>query len=1008
MMFQRLLSPDSPDGSHSGGGSSDKSAQSQKQPPVKLTEPQELGAPRLLPLEARAIIERHAPLLAKLSDQEQLPKTAQSLAEYAQGAAQRENAPAEAALLESLIGAFGSRPYGLRASFQLTEHFALLRPSTEQFLQISRIVSKISGDQKTTALRGALEAMNTLCPSLPSVKSWRALLEVLTYTSRSKGSVLHALRATSSWSGTPPIGSESAARAAFFGYALSRRAEKRQLPQLAATRPAYSSPLADYLRTLSLQAETHPDTYSRPEELRLALRTITAFEKLAYKDSSILPDANAIAKSFSNDPIALRRFYRDCASERESELGTKLTYAANLVRAGASVSYLPFTITSLLGTLLEKSGEDPQQIQALSRLATALSSFTMRMLQEGESDGWPSRLRNVVARIVGAQSDDERLAPPANLRTIIFDGPDHIRKACLVLQGHGLPEQSRISSLQELEKFVIELTAHAYISEMLVTSDDKRREQLELAFPSNAVAGADNPPFSILSPENQPRLARFNEQVLRVFKHQIDSYYGFWAHTHTFRHSPLSRRCPFDEFALRIAGQDRLQILPAADINQLPGRGRVLRGFLPERVFATDPLDAQRNPFHRWKTGILKEFGVDNLSSAGRILHPLDYASETTFVFLRLQRAIIPPDLREFSYAGEHLTRVEYNHHYDSSGITHEILVPTRVYRTFIDPFAVPYDPSPETFSTLPQGENLCAYPPTVANLAKRCKEMGTAVGVINLGSGSNIGGGLCNGFAPKSSPHHEWEQVKQHRIYLDNFGHSHKWHIASRQDILAKLLRAHEELYTVFMNFENLLNLYKAAESIDACGFSIPQGSLQRRSEASGAPLGELEDLDPWALELPDFSTREDEERREGYTPEFVLEDLSLTGLSAEKREQRERLFGGRTLRKLEEISRLAFENRAKGIPKSEAPILVLADGFSYAQTPDTPFVIDSGSGMVWRRSGPPLIFDRIDGEIPDEVQDWWLREVAPKLIHNPFFPPRVVARENYLEQMREMGASV
>jgi hypothetical protein len=285
---------------------------------------------------------------------------------------------------------------------------------------------------------------------------------------------------------------------------------------------------------------------------------------------------------------------------------------------------------------------------------------------------------------------------------------------------------------------------------------------------------------------------------------------------------------------------------------------------------------------------------------------------------------------------------------------------------------------------------------------------MGTAVGVINLGSGSNIGGGLCNGFAPKSSPHHEWEQVKQHRIYLDNFGHSHKWHIASRQDILAKLLRAHEELYTVFMNFENLLNLYKAAESIDACGFSIPQGSLQRRSEASGAPLGELEDLDPWALELPDFSTREDEERREGYTPEFVLEDLSLTGLSAEKREQRERLFGGRTLRKLEEISRLAFENRAKGIPKSEAPILVLADGFSYAQTPDTPFVIDSGSGMVWRRSGPPLIFDRIDGEIPDEVQDWWLREVAPKLIHNPFFPPRVVARENYLEQMREMGASV
>ena len=951
------------------------------------------------------IVATYSPLLERIADEGHRATGRQKLFEYAAAAASRGGLKAEDTLLKSFLGVYGQRWFSFRASLDLVDAFSSMvpAPSSENFSELADLVVKIGARAKPAAIRGSVEAFRSFAGHLSGPSGWINLALALAESSASKGLVLRTLRGVSRWEETSHIPSatsaEGDARAALLGYALTRRISLDQLAALVETRVQYPSRLSDQMRVAVLTCGAHSPAFPRHEQTAMALTSITRIERLSGRSPGILNDSAYITRRLGDDLAAIGQFFLGCSTEREVTLEQRISNAATLFRAGADISCLPFGVTNILSSLLDRTVEDSSERKAVLRLTSGLSSFTKRVLDREQEEGWQSRLKEAVVRIAELENEDGSHETISALGQLILGDPRNFRKLCLVLEGHGLPPESKMRTFSALQGLITELRAHAVITELLVTRDESRRRRLHSTFSSSAVAYKDNPPFSwnAASPEEKNR---FVAQVNRAYRLQVDGYYGFWAHTHAFRHSPVSRRCSFDEFAMRVAGKDRLKVLPAADFNLAPGRGRILNGILPELIFATDRADAHRDPLHRWKKDILGEFGKDEYSNS-KIIHPLDYLPDARFVFLRLQRAFVPPSHREFSFEGEHLTHVTYNHHFDASGAYYSIFVPTRAYLSFIEPFAVPYDGTPESFRGRPGAGDICAYPPTVENLRQRCLEMGTSVGVIDLGWGSNFGGGLCNGFFPGSRPLHAWENETRNRNWFDGFGHPHKYNIKDRADILARLNYAHERLYTMLMNAENAWNVFKAAESIDACGFSIPGVRLRRQDDDQLSELG-MGESSPWNLDLPDFGSESD-----GPAPEFVLEDLGALPENSAKRKQRQHLYARRTLPKLEEITRLAHEYRASATPRKDSPILVLANGFSYGQVPETPFVVDSGAGIVWRRSGRPIFFNQLDGEIPDEVREWWLKEVAPLLVHNPFRPPRVVARDNYLSQMREMGAT-
>lgn len=524
---------------------------------------------------------------------------------------------------------------------------------------------------------------------------------------------------------------------------------------------------------------------------------------------------------------------------------------------------------------------------------------------------------------------------PISARTLI--DPSTTRKFLLCLTGVGLRNEDAISSLQGLGKLIVQLTAHEDIN-MILDSSAWDIPSLQEDFASQYYT--DNPPFSLArTPVHLQQ--KFTAEVWSVFQRAQDAHYGFWANTYEFRHTPVGRRCPYDEMTYGW-NADRY-LIPCSNPDAYPGRGRMIKGLDLTTIFDDLISDAT------WREGVLKPYGpLPNVLTPGNV-HALDNLTRARIIHTRVFDAFAVPENTFFSFLGVPLTLVTWNHHFDATGADKLSLVPTAALGLLLSNYLVSLD-SDLTSSNLDYLD-ISDEPPTRAALTRAVKRLDLKVGIIDVTNPSNFTGGFCNGLPEMSAPLYSWESPKQIK---DWFGRSHKWHIRENTERLTELWGAHDRIYEITSAYLNLRDVFKLACGLDARGYV----KRYRTHSYDGTPWQENQHI-----------IRHGREKLKLFC-EFSSEYLEV----------------GRA---------------------SQAPVLVLAPMKYMAPEPTSPIVLDGISGYGFHEWGKPFDLNIQNGEPSIELLEWWSKHVDPWLSSdsNFWYAPRLVARENYIEQMEEYG---
>lgn len=898
-------------------------------------------------------------------------EVSRALSEYCRVSVTREFGKSEQRLCVALASALAPPPVqnpdsisaygrGLHQALTMVDRLMHISVSPQHLERIEKDCSAIANRPNTICIdirRGLLQ----LTAGLTNINSWVGLLDACARIT--SGRVMSAaVDDTSAWNDRGPGAIE--ARAAFVQYLVGQgRPARRYKLETANARGDCPSEKGDIARASLLRIAAGQPPVLDSNQVHLILRAILSEERVR---TSILPEFRETLKALEKNRAHATRFVEQLADLSVNQRREFVAYCGSLANAGYPSGLFfgdfPQFLSNERAYALDQHGTDIH----VQRMAAGLAAFVDRLSSSSRHAS-----ATEIVKILGSTH---------GLPT--FREPRNAEKLGLVLEARNLPTEDRgrlMGTMRQFTNITHELTAHSLIFTAVHTKDLAQREQADAAFASRDVAYADNPPFSVQSTPREEQF-KFTRQLRHGFRRMFDGYLGFGAHTFPMRHTPISRRCFFDDFAW--AAGNELKVVVAADFNRFPGRGRLVEGFNPSRIFASDPSDADRDPLRRWKKEILADLDPSARGVGPNFRHPLDDFRETRFVFLRGLKAVTVPGNDAWRIEGEHMTYVEYNHHFDSSGVHLALLVPTRALWSFIDPYTVKYKQD-DSFPDGRIGMDICDKPPTVDALRQRCAEMRTRVGIINLGSGGCYGGGFCNGPDPRSPPFHTWETDKC--SWWDGFGHAHKYNIQDDTGKLKRLYNLHQHAYALLVAGSSRLDLVKIAEHIYSWGQNYdlppPDAAEAWRGEADSDldDFGEYQDHVPFVMrEVTDDS-------------EFDLDPGTETGSS----------WQGRSTRMLEFAALWMAEVRQARIPEYQAPLLVLSPTMMHSRAPLTPFIFDTHSGIIWRRNQPALLFDDLDGSIPPEIEDWWISDVSSFAHRAPWVMPRLLSRDNYLDQL-------
>ncbi len=560
-------------------------------------------------------------------------------------------------------------------------------------------------------------------------------------------------------------------------------------------------------------------------------------------------------------------------------------------------------------------------------------------------------------------------------------------KLLVCLHGRGVLPGDAISQESDFYRLLTHLHAQHDVDQIIRTRDAEesllRRKRFAQTFK------IDNPPFSLGKTPKAEQVA-FMQMTERVFARQVDSYLGAWANTYAFRHTPLTRRCQFDEFAAGVG--EKLWVWPSNDIGRFPGRGRVLEGLDLTRVFAPPRGASDSDPLSYWKTQIFPHFGLVEGSRRRGNQHAMDNLKEMRVIALRGCFAFEHPSNPFFRIDDEPMSYFDFNHHFDPTGANRGFLVPSRAVETLLFHRLVYHRPGVDEFPFKVESAD-DDFPFSIQRIRDCAKEIGCRIGVVNLSSGSLYGGGLCNGLDPGSVPYFAWQH--QHHQYKDGFGHPHKWNVQGVAPLLDRMNEVSRRIYEVATAYQNARDLYKIAFGIDAKGWSH-----RREFTGMGPPPSPKDEAIRRSFEL-DQGKASPAGRLQAEDAEQSFDDLIQQQDTAERDRERGRYM-------LDLFCDFVDECAEIRAPKDQLGVLVISNMAEWATAPETPVLLNARLGYAFRRSGRPV--EIIDGKGFTNrrlLAEIWDNEIEPFLgkSENYWKAPRIVAEQNYVDQIKAMS---
>lgn len=483
---------------------------------------------------------------------------------------------------------------------------------------------------------------------------------------------------------------------------------------------------------------------------------------------------------------------------------------------------LPFDLIS--GEFVKRfhdAGEEPQAL--LLHFVRGMSRFSEQLLRHGQPDSREA-LRKTLSSITSNNFG-------------LTDNPAMVHKLNLILANGG------ITTVADFFAKLRDLKMHALTDIMRNATDEARktwaRELMSREF------NMGGPPYE----EGSREARRHFNQTMEVVDRALRDSKGFGGLALDSRGVPRSAELESVPPMLLRFGIDSARqtfILNSSDNQSFPGKGCVIQGIRADKVFSADPEwqeQKKSSPYWRWTEGN----GLFN--NQYFLKFNMDFFEQSTFLFMRGLKIVVPPESIEFILDREHYSYLVYNRHF-YPGPEVALLVPTVVLRDFLG-------------NSLVRAEDYRGFNHRLRDVSKvdfsfdgllaQCKAR--KLNLLDLTYGSVIGGGLCNAYQPRSSPHYEWERAANASYgWTDSWGHVHKsFRLGgysqmgrSLDESLRDARKLHSAVYGVVRPLQDYLSAAGFALSFYKMGSTLisdtdlRQTTQERQQEQQDADRGE------------------------------------------------------------------------------------------------------------------------------------------------------------------------
>jgi hypothetical protein len=355
----------------------------------------------------------------------------------------------------------------------------------------------------------------------------------------------------------------------------------------------------------------------------------------------------------------------------------------------------------------------------------------------------------------------------------------------------------------------------------------------------SAAYKADAPPYRLDSTEAQQLV----NEVFQVMRRAYDGYFGFSAPMFEMRRPPGQDHPLMVRFGKDVASS--VQYLNCSDNDEFPGRGIVISGAQPDRLFVSD-RDNLEDPFHRYKKAWpWARTAINDLAS-------------TRFVFARGFIAVMGPDDRRFALDGKHYSYIFFNDHFHNPDGQAAFLIPTELLREKLSGVGISWEDYTGYDRALPDINTRGLLPSDLLKEAAARR-----MNILNLGWPSNVGG-LYHAYPPRSSPHFEWEAGNSgtqdlathvHGSYV--LGRGYQSTMTPELDKALQPLRLlHSQVYELSTDYQNLLDLLRTGQTLWHRGQTIS------RTDDGAEQDTELEREEPESEDEPPSEEDSGEER--------------------------------------------------------------------------------------------------------------------------------------------------